>query len=178
MNAGRLAQATSFGCTIADLTTGDTLAGTFGEREVDAASDAVGSEAHGHGVAPAPVLTDIMDIARAGASLDTPGLSAAGDLGALNEVGKVGQIGGRPRLDWAQSDTLATGRCPVKRYNRQLMNLILADKAQVAKAVNATTITLDEAAQGHAAFDKGAAHKFVIDPHGMVRGWPTETQAS
>ena len=46
---------------------------------------------------------------------------------------------------------------------------ILADKAHIAKAVNATTISLDEAAQGYAAFDKGAAQKFVIDPHGMVR---------
>jgi len=49
------------------------------------------------------------------------------------------------------------------------MNLILADKAHIAKAVNATAISLDDAAVGYAAFDKGAAQKFVIDPHGMVR---------
>ena len=36
-------------------------------------------------------------------------------------------------------------------------------------AVNATAISLDDAAVGYAAFDKGAAQKFVIDPHGMVR---------
>lgn len=61
-----------------------------------------------------------------------------------------------------------TGQCPVKQYNRKLMNLILRDKAQIAKAVNATKISLDEAPTGYADFDKGAAKKYVIDPHGMV----------
>ncbi len=178
MNADRLAQAASFGCEVADLSKGDALADIvadiLGEPEVDAAIDAVGFEARGHGhgaaEAPATVLNDIMDIARAGASLGIPGLYVTGDPGAVDEAAKVGQIGVRLGLGWAKSHTFVTGQCPVKQYNRQLMNLILADKAQIAKAVNATTITLDEAAQGYAAFDKGAAQKFVIDPHGMVRG--------
>ncbi|HJQ05033.1 MAG TPA: formaldehyde dehydrogenase, glutathione-independent [Nocardioides sp.] len=177
MNADRLAQAASFGCATADLSKGDALADIvadiLGEPEVDAAIDAVGFEARGHGhgaaEAPATVLNDIMDIARAGASLGIPGLYVTGDPGAVDEAAKIGQIGVRLGLGWAKSHTFVTGQCPVKQYNRQLMNLILADKAQIAKAVNATTITLDEAAQGYAAFDKGAAQKFVIDPHGMVR---------
>jgi hypothetical protein len=36
------------------------------------------------------------------------------------------------------------------------------------KAVNATVISLDEAPQGYADFDKGAAQKFVLDPHGLI----------
>jgi len=48
------------------------------------------------------------------------------------------------------------------------MKAILNDKVQIAKAVNATVISLDEAPQGYADFDKGAAQKYVIDPHGMV----------
>lgn len=178
MNADRLAQAASFGCEVADLSRGDALADIvadiLGEPEVDAAIDAVGFEARGHGhgaaEAPATVLNDMMDIARAGASLGIPGLYVTGDPGAVDDAAKVGQIGVRLGLGWAKSHTFVTGQCPVKQYNRQLMNLILADKAQIAKAVNASTITLDEAAQGYAAFDKGAAQKFVIDPHGMVRG--------
>ncbi|HWU20444.1 MAG TPA: formaldehyde dehydrogenase, glutathione-independent [Nocardioides sp.] len=176
MNADRLAQAASFGCDVADLSTGDALADIvadiLGEPEVDAAIDAVGFEARGHGAgaaeAPATVLNDVMSIARAGASLGIPGLYVTGDPGAVDEAAKIGQIGVRLGLGWAKSHTLVTGQCPVKKYNRQLMNLILADKAHIAKAVNATTISLDEAAQGYAAFDKGAAQKFVIDPHGMV----------
>jgi glutathione-independent formaldehyde dehydrogenase len=177
MNADRLAQAASFGCEIADLSKGDSLADIvadiLGEPEVDAAVDAVGFEARGHGrdaaEAPATVLNDIMGVARAGASLGIPGLYVTGDPGAVDEAAKVGQIGVRLGLGWAKSHTFVTGQCPVKQYNRQLMNLILADKAHIAKAVNATTISLDDAALGYAAFDKGAAQKFVIDPHGMVR---------
>ena len=56
----------------------------------------------------------------------------------------------------------------MKKYNRQLMNLILSDKAQIAKAVNAQTIGLDDAPRGYQEFDAGAATKYVIDPHGMV----------
>lgn len=176
MNADRLAQAASFGCEIADLSTGnalaDIIADILGEPEVDAAVDAVGFEARGHGrdaaEAPATVLNDIMSVSRAGASLGIPGLYVTGDPGAVDDAAKVGQIGVRLGLGWAKSHTFVTGQCPVKRYNRQLMNLILADKAHIAKAVNATAISLDDAALGYAAFDKGAAQKFVIDPHGMV----------
>ena len=55
------------------------------------------------------------------------------------------------------------------RYNRQLMMAILHDKVHPAKAVNATIIKLDDAPQGYKDFDKGAAKKFVIDPHGSVK---------
>ena len=37
------------------------------------------------------------------------------------------------------------------------------------QGVNATMITLDEAPQGYKDFDKGAAKKFVIDPHGSLK---------
>ncbi|MFN0088423.1 MAG: formaldehyde dehydrogenase, glutathione-independent, partial [Blastocatellia bacterium] len=38
----------------------------------------------------------------------------------------------------------------------------------VAKAVNVTVITLDDAPTGYADFDKGAARKYVIDPHASI----------
>jgi glutathione-independent formaldehyde dehydrogenase len=57
----------------------------------------------------------------------------------------------------------------VLRYNRQLMMAILDDKVQIAKAVNATIIPLDKAPGGYKDFDKGAAKKFVIDPHHSVK---------
>jgi glutathione-independent formaldehyde dehydrogenase len=53
-------------------------------------------------------------------------------------------------------------------YHRQLMNAILNERCQIAKAVNATVISLDEAPQGYQAFDKGASLKYVLDPHGML----------
>ncbi|MDF2143478.1 formaldehyde dehydrogenase, glutathione-independent [Knoellia sp. p5-6-4] len=176
LNAERLQQAKSFGCETVDLSSGnelpDMIEQILGEPEVDAAVDAVGFEARGHGAgaaeAPATVLNDIMTIARAGAALGIPGLYVTGDPGGVDEGAKIGQIGVRLGLGWAKSHSFTTGQCPVKRYNRQLMNLILSGKAQIAKAVNATTISLDEAPQGYQEFDKGAAKKYVIDPHGMV----------
>ncbi|HEY0452944.1 formaldehyde dehydrogenase, glutathione-independent [Actinophytocola sp.] len=172
----RLAQARSFGCETVDLREPgdlpDKIKQILGEPEVDAAVDAVGFEAKGHGEGaaeqPATVLNDIMTVARAGARLGIPGLYVTGDPGGVDENAKVGQLGVRIGLGWAKSHEFVTGQCPVKRYNRQLMNLILADKAHIAKAVNATVIKLDDAPTGYKDFDKGAARKFVIDPHGMV----------
>jgi glutathione-independent formaldehyde dehydrogenase len=54
------------------------------------------------------------------------------------------------------------------KYNRQLMQAILYDRIQIAKAVNVQTIKLEDAPRGYHDFDKGASTKFVIDPHGMV----------
>ena len=44
----------------------------------------------------------------------------------------------------------------------------MTDKIKIAKAVNVQTIKLDEAPKGYVDFDKGAAKKFVIDPHKSV----------
>ncbi|MCP2252995.1 glutathione-independent formaldehyde dehydrogenase [Prauserella aidingensis] len=172
----RLEQARSFGCETVDLRTDASLADMIeqitGEPEVDAAVDAVGFEARGHGKdageQPATVLNDVMGIARAGASLGIPGLYVTGDPGAPDENAKVGQLGVRIGLGWAKSHSMTTGQCPVKKYNRQLMNMVLSGRADIAKAVNATTISLDEAPQGYQEFDSGVARKFVIDPHGMA----------
>ena len=87
---------------------------------------------------------------------------------AIDANAKIGQLGIRIGLGWAKSHSFTTGQCPVMRYHRQLMMAILHDKVQIAKAVNATVITLDEAPQGYKDFDKGAARKYVLDPHGMV----------
>ena len=54
------------------------------------------------------------------------------------------------------------------RYNRQLMQAILYDKVSVAENVGATVISLDDGPQGYQDFDRGAAKKFIIDPHGMI----------
>jgi glutathione-independent formaldehyde dehydrogenase len=34
--------------------------------------------------------------------------------------------------------------------------------------VNATVITLDDAPEGYQDFDKGAAKKYVLNPHGLI----------
>jgi len=175
MNPERLDQARSFGCETIDLRQSgelpDMIAQIVGEPVVDAAIDCVGFEARGHGAgageAPATVLNDVMSITLGG-RVGIPGLYVTGDPGGIDENAKIGQLGVRIGLGWAKSLSFTTGQCPVMRYHRQLMNAILHDKVQIAKAVNATIITLEEAPQGYVDFDKGAAKKFVLNPHGMV----------
>jgi glutathione-independent formaldehyde dehydrogenase len=173
----RLAQAKSFGCEPIDVSKGDPkdqIEQVLGVPEVDAAVDAVGFEARGHGKdadheAPATVLNSIMDVTRAGGKLGIPGLYVTGDPGAADDAAKEGSLSIRIGLGWAKSHSFATGQCPVMKYHRGLMQAILHDKVQIAKAVNATVISLDEAPKGYQDFDKGAAKKFVLDPHGLVK---------
>ena len=65
--------------------------------------------------------------------------------------------------------TTCAGQCPVMAYHRPLAAAILAEKVAIAKAVNVQVISLDDAPKGYKDFDKGAATKYVIDPHGSVR---------
>jgi glutathione-independent formaldehyde dehydrogenase len=174
----RLKQAESFGCETVDLTKDATLPQQLeqilGVPEVDAAVDAVGFEARGHGKdadheAPATVLNSIMDVTRAGGRLGIPGLYVTGDPGGVDEAAKIGSLSIRLGLGWAKSHSFTTGQCPVMRYHRGLMEAILRDRVQIAKAVNATVITLDDAPKGYKDFDKGASKKFVLDPHGLLK---------
>jgi glutathione-independent formaldehyde dehydrogenase len=173
----RLAQARSFGCETIDLKKSASLAEQIeqivGVPEVDAAVDCVGFEARGHGAGyvkeqPATVLNAVMEVTRAGGAIGIPGLYVTGDPGGVDENAKVGNLSIRIGLGWAKSHCFCTGQCPVMKYHRQLMQCILHDKVQIAKAVNVQTISLDEAPKGYQDFDKGAATKFVIDPHQMI----------
>jgi glutathione-independent formaldehyde dehydrogenase len=119
---------------------------------------------------PATVLNTLMDVTRAGGALGIPGLYVTGDPGAAEEAAKQGSLSIRIGLGWAKSHSFVTGQCPVMRYNRQLMMAIMHDRVQIARNVNATPISLDEAPQGYHDFDEGAARKYVLDPHGMVAG--------
>jgi len=174
----RLEQARSFGCETVDVSQGspkDQVEQILGVPEVDCAVDAVGFEARGHGAdasheAPATVLNSLMELTTAGGAIGIPGLYVTGDPGGIDEAAKVGSLSISLGTGWAKSLSFTTGQCPVMRYNRRLMMAILHDKVQIAKAVNATVISLDEAPRGYAEFDSGAAKKYVIDPHGMVNG--------
>jgi glutathione-independent formaldehyde dehydrogenase len=178
MNEARLAHARSFGCETINLKEGGSIAEKvaqiLGVPEVDSAIDCVGFEAKGHGAdvhteTPAVVLNTAMEITRAGGSIGIPGLYVTDDPGARDEAARRGALSIRFGLGWAKSHSFFTGQSPVMKYNRQLMMAILHDKIQVAKAVNVTVITLDDAPRGYAEFDQGVPKKFVIDPHGSLK---------
>ena len=173
----RLEQARSFGCETIDITKGDPkdqIDQILGVPEVDAAVDAVGFEARGHGKdadheAPATVLNSIMEVTQAAGKLGIPGLYVTGDPGGVDDAAKEGSLSIRIGLGWAKSHSFTTGQCPVMKYHHGLMQMILNDRAQIAKAVNATVITLDDSPQGYKDFDQGAAKKYVLNPHGLIK---------
>ncbi|UPG63564.1 formaldehyde dehydrogenase, glutathione-independent [Metabacillus endolithicus] len=177
LNGERLAQARSFGCETVNLREhpdlGEQIEQILGTPEVDCAVDCVGFEASAHGAnageAPATVLNSIMTVTRAGGRLGISGLYVTGDPGAIDEDAKIGTLKVRLGLGWAKAHTFVTGQTPVMQYHRELMTAILSGRAQIAKAVNATVISLDEVSRGYQEFDKGAARKYVIDPHGLVK---------
>jgi glutathione-independent formaldehyde dehydrogenase len=177
MQQERLDHAKRVGFEPIDLRKSDKLeeliASVIGVPEVDASIDAVGFEAHGHGKehtseAPATVLNSLMAITRAGGAIGIPGLYVTEDPGSKDEAAQHGNLRMRLGLGWAKSHRFFTGQTPVLRYNRQLMQAILHDRLPIAKIVNATVISLDKAPEGYKDFDKGAAKKFVLDPHGAL----------
>jgi glutathione-independent formaldehyde dehydrogenase len=131
----RLKQAKSFGCETVDISEGDPkdqIEQILGVPEVDAAVDAVGFEARGHGAdseheAPATVLNSIMDVTRVAGKLGIPGLYVTGDPGAADDAAKVGSLSIRIGLGWAKSRSFTTGQCPVMKYHNGLMQMILND---------------------------------------------------
>jgi len=173
----RLAQAKSFGCETLDITTDgsieDKIHAITGSPTVDAAVDCVGFEARGMGQAasgevPAQVLNDCMTIVREGGQIGIPGLYVTEDPGAVDDAAKLGHLSMRFGLGWSKSASMHSGQCPVMKYHRPLMNAIMYDKINIAKAVNAQVISLADAPKGYQNFDKGEAVKYVIDPHGVT----------
>jgi glutathione-independent formaldehyde dehydrogenase len=177
LNKDRLEQARSFGCATVDISlqasVADQIDQILGVPEIDCAVDCVGFEARGHGEdakkeAPATVLNSLMSLTRAGGAIGIPGLYVTDDPGGVDQAAKTGSLSIRLGLGWAKSHSFQTGQTPVLKYNRQLMQAILHNKIQIAKAVNVTVIRLDDAPKGYVDFDKGTAKKFVIDPHSLL----------
>ncbi len=173
-NKERLAHAKKVGFEPIDLASHDRLGElveqVIGVPEVDSAIDAVGFEAVGHGGSeqPAIVLNQMMEITQPAGAIGIPGLYVTEDPGATDQAAKTGNLSLRLGLGWAKSHSFHTGQTPVLKYNRQLMMALLHDRLPIADIVNARVISLEDAPSGYADFDKGAAAKFVIDPHGML----------
>ena len=149
----------------------DQIEQILGVAEVDATVDAVGFEARGGSdgrEAPARVLNAAMDVTRAGSAFGIPDLYVTEDPGASDPHAQRGALSLRFGVGWAKAHSFATGQCPAMRYQRELMMAILNDRVQIAKNVNATVITLDDAPRGYQEFDQGVPKKFVLDPHGVL----------
>jgi glutathione-independent formaldehyde dehydrogenase len=157
----------------------DKVKATLGKAEVDCGVDCVGFESCGpHGQKRtsdeerSEVLNTIFSITKFGGGVGIPGLYLPADPGAATEYGKKGMY----LLDfgnaWNKSLFIQGGQCPVMKWNRLLLEDILAGRTEVAKYLNPTVISLDEAPQAYKMFNEGVPKKFIIDPHGSFSGTP------
>jgi glutathione-independent formaldehyde dehydrogenase len=150
----------------------DKIQSVTGDKYVDCAIDCAGFETNGlrrHSPEDrSSALNDTFTAVKFGGKIGVPGLYPLQDTGADDAYGKKGG----QQLDfgkfWNKGAQMTTGQCPVSRYNRYLLDAILAGKLHVAEYLNTTVISLDEAPKAYKMFDEGIARKFVIDPHGMI----------
>ncbi|KUO03995.1 hypothetical protein [Streptomyces caeruleatus] len=91
-----------------------------------------------------------MGVTRAGGALGIPGLYVTADPGGIDQDAKSGTLKVRLGLGWAKSHRFTTGQCPVMQYHRSLMMAILHERVHIAKAVDATVVSIEDAPLGYA----------------------------
>lgn len=155
----RLAKAEEIGATAIDFTNGDPAAQirdlTGGEGS-DKGVDAVGYQAQGHdkdGEEPAAVLNSLVATVRPTGALGVPGLYVPSDPGAPDENSGKGMLLVAIGKLFEKGLRVGTGQANVKRYNRQLRDLITQGKAKPSFVVS-HELPLDQAADAYDKFDK------------------------
>ncbi|MFG3044653.1 glutathione-independent formaldehyde dehydrogenase [Streptomyces sp. NPDC048202] len=156
----RLAKAEEIGAIPIDFTQGDPAeqikAQTNGEG-TDKGIDAVGYQAQtgddsGH-EEPAIVLNQLVETVRPTGRLGIPGLYVPSDPGGPDENAKHGQLLVSIGKMFEKGQKMGTGQCNVKKYNRQLRDLIASGRARPSFVVS-HELSLEEAPEAYEKFDK------------------------
>jgi glutathione-independent formaldehyde dehydrogenase len=156
----RLDKAKEIGSVPIDFTKGDPAnqikEQTDGEG-TDKGVDCVGYQAQSHHDTsheePAVVLNSLVETVRATGMLGVPGLYVPSDPGAPDEAAKKGQLLVSIGRMFEKGQRVGTGQTNVKRYNRQLRDLIIAGRAKPSFVVS-HELPLDEAPDAYQKFDK------------------------
>jgi glutathione-independent formaldehyde dehydrogenase len=122
----------------------------------DTGIDAVGYQAvahEGQHEAPAAVLNSLIQTVRATGRLGVPGLYVPSDPGGPDEQAKQGMLLVAIGKAFEKGLSLGTGQTNVKKYNRQLRDLILAGRAQPSFVVS-HELPLTQAPEAYEKFDK------------------------
>jgi glutathione-independent formaldehyde dehydrogenase len=153
----RLRLAESFGATAVSLAEGDPvdaimeLTDGFG---VDRGVEAVGFQAHDPTGEEHPelALDGLVSVVRATGGLGVVGVYVPEDPGAAEAGAKEGRVAFDWGAAWEKGLSIGTGQCPVKRYNRELRDLIIRGKAHPGQIVS-HELSLGEAPDAFARFD-------------------------
>jgi glutathione-independent formaldehyde dehydrogenase len=134
MQADRLDLAQRFGATPVDLSQSDpqkVIMDATGGFGVDCGIEAVGYQAHDPSGQehPALALDQLISVVRATGSLGIVGVFVPEDPEASDDMAKQGRVAFDFGMAWSKGLSIGTGQCPVKAYNRQLRDLIIAGRA-------------------------------------------------
>jgi glutathione-independent formaldehyde dehydrogenase len=153
----RLDLAGKIGATPVDFTAGDPveqlLDATDG-RGVDRGVEAVGYQAHDASGEEHPelVLDNLVAAVRSTGGIGVVGVYVPSDPGASSDLAKEGRIPFTYGQFFTKGQQMGTGQAPVKRYNRQLRDLIITGKATPSFIVS-HELPLTQAPEGYQHFD-------------------------
>lgn len=99
------------------------------------------------------VLDKLVEVVRPTGRIGVVGVYNPQDPGAATAGAKEGRIGFDYGTVFDKNIAMGHGQCPVKRYNRQLRDLIIRGRAHPGLIVS-HELSLDEAAEAYDRFDK------------------------
>ena len=155
----RLAKAREIGAIPINFDEGDPAEQIREQTEgegTDKGVDAVGYQAvlpHAEREEPAVVLNKLIETVRPTGALGVPGLYVPADPGAPEESAKRGFLSVWIGKLFEKGLRMGTGQCNVKRYNRQLRDLIIAGRAKPSFVVS-HELPLEKAPEAYEKFDK------------------------
>ncbi|WP_405583684.1 glutathione-independent formaldehyde dehydrogenase [Streptomyces sp. NBC_01190] len=155
----RLAKAEQIGAIPIDFSQGDPteqIREQTGGDGTDKGIDSVGYQAKSQDAeheVPAAVLNALVETVRATGMIGVPGLYVPSDPGAPNEAASHGQLLFSIGKFFEKGLRMGTGQCNVKKYNRQLRDLIIAGRAKPSFVVS-HELPLEQAPMAYEKFDK------------------------
>jgi glutathione-independent formaldehyde dehydrogenase len=153
----RLELAQSLGATAVDFGQGDPVEQimdlTLGVG-ADCGVEAVGYQAHDPAGEEHPdlLLDNLVASVRSTGGIGVVGVYVPQDPGAVTENAKDGRVAFDYGTMFSKGQRMGTGQCPVKRYNRQLRDLVISGRAKPSFLVS-HELTLDEAPEAYERFD-------------------------
>ncbi len=122
---------------------------------VDCGVEAVGFQAHDHSGQEHPelVLDNLIGVVRATGQIGVVGVYEPSDEGAPTEGAKTGHYGFDYGQAFSKGIGIGSGQCPVKKYNRELRDLIIRGRATPSFIVS-HELPLERAPEAYDRFDK------------------------
>jgi glutathione-independent formaldehyde dehydrogenase len=167
----RLKLAESAGAIAIDFSEGDPVEQILDKTQgvpVDRGVEAVGFQAHDSSGEEHPELTldNLVNVVRTTGGIGVVGVYVPEDPG-LDDPSAADRVDWQYGTFFTKGQSMGTGQAPVKRYNRQLRDLIITGRATPSFIVS-HEVSLEEAPDAYEKFDQrlDGYTKVLLKPHG------------